>query len=162
MTSKIDLTGQRFGRLVVIGDSMIRRDAKIVWHCRCDCGNPADVSTILLRDGRTTSCGCRRKETTSAMATKHGEHGSPEYVNWRALRERCLNPKHKNYPEYGGRGIKVCERWLNSFENFLADMGRRPFPEATVDRKENDGDYEPGNCRWATRLDQTKNRRCSK
>lgn len=173
MVAKVDLAGQRYGRLVVACEapSIIERSGRrrIAWECICDCGSKLTVRSNDLRYGRTLSCGCLNRDVVVAMRTKHGHSKSgdgtkpysPEYNSWRALRERCLNPKSIGYKNYGERGIKVCDRWRDSFEAFLADMGNRP-PGTTIDRKDPDGDYEPNNCRWATRLEQRHNRRTKK
>jgi hypothetical protein len=145
-----DLTGQRFGSLVVMECAGVRGNAQ--WLCKCDCGNEAIVNGNRLTGGNTTSCGCYRVNIT----TKHGMHRSGTYTSWCKMLTRCTNPNDVAYARYGGRGIAVCERWLR-FENFLADMGERP-PGTTIDRKENDGNYEPSNCRWADRATQNRNR----
>lgn len=165
----IDITDHRYGRLVVL--DVVGRDVRYrrpIWLCLCDCGNTITVSSNRLRSKNTTSCGCWKLEKSSKTGQanrKHGEsqcgsaNGQPsrEYRAWHGLRDRCLSPKNKDFAKYGGRGITVCERW-NSFENFLADMGRCP-PERSLDRINNDGNYEPSNCRWATPSTQNKNRR---
>jgi hypothetical protein len=152
----INITGQRFGRLLVLSFAEIRQ-RKAHWLCRCDCGNERTFSGKHLRTGHTTSCGCYKR----ANASKHAESQrpwTPEYRAWCDLRSRCNNPKVKQYDDYGGRGISVCERW-DDYANFLADMGRRPSPAHSIDRRDNDGNYEPSNCRWATKEEQMQNRR---
>lgn len=159
----IDRTGQRFGRLTVL--RMLRRDSATFAVCRCDCGREVDVRPAHLADGTTKACGCLRSETVSARQRRHGEGNngaeSPEYRAWRGMMNRC---SEKAPPErrriYYERGITVCQRWRDSFEAFLADVGRKPSPEHTLDRfPDNDGHYEPGNVRWATLSEQARNRR---
>ncbi|MQA17456.1 MAG: hypothetical protein GEV09_26155, partial [Pseudonocardiaceae bacterium] len=157
MGKLIDLTGQRFGRLVVVeraANYIYRPNVQFAqWRCRCDCGAETVAQGNRLRTGHTQSCGCKQRDVVTARNLTHGEGSrrdglSPEYQVWRGMRERCTNPKHLSYRWYGARDIKVCERWENSFENFLADMGRRPGPEYSIDRKDGGGDYTPDNCRW--------------
>ena len=168
----IDLTGQRFGRLSVIASAGVVLTGKTnkkfsLWLCRCECGNETKVRGIKLRSGHTSSCGCLSRERASTSKLRHGEnsrrHGmTAEYRCWAAVKTRCMNPKASGYDQYGGRGIQVCDRW-KTFENFLADMGRKPSPEHSIDRyPDGDGNYEPGNCRWATKSEQRLNQRKSK
>lgn len=157
----IDIQGQRFGRLLVLR----KHAAPKLWECQCDCGALHLITGASLRKG-AKSCGCMKRELMSSIGSNpdyvaqrtrprtHGEAGrtlgrSPEYRTWRSMRERCNRPTHKDYPRWGGRGIRVCERW-DSFENFLADMGRKPGPEYSIDRLDPDKNYGPDNCRWAT------------
>lgn len=151
----IDLAGKRFGRLDVLSRAGSDKSGNAKWECRCDCGATRVVYSQSLRSGATLSCGCLNKEINSASA-KHGMAGTREYKAWAGMVQRCTNPKNAKWPRYGGRGITVCERWL-SFENFRADMGARP-EGMTIDRKNNGGNYEPGNCRWATQKQQGNNR----
>ncbi len=163
-----DITGQKFGRLTVLSrDPVNRRPTK--WICRCECGNEKSFVSHNLIRGFSKSCGCYRADLNRAVMAAnreaftgarltHGKFGTPTHVSWNAMLQRCTNENRDNYEFYGGRGIKVCERW-ESFENFLADMGERPVG-TTLDRyPNNNGNYEPGNCRWATVSEQMKNRR---
>jgi len=162
----LNLKGERFGRLVIIkraADGTLPSGGQYVrWHARCDCGGKSVVSTAHLRAGETTSCGCKRRDNKIGPYIKHGEGGSSksaEYRAWISMKNRCQNPRQARYADYGGRGIKVCLKWRRSFPAFLADMGRKPSAKHTLDRKNNDGNYTPGNCRWATPEEQRKNQR---
>jgi hypothetical protein len=162
MGKKVDISEKRFGRLVVIKDAYSRKN-RWYWLCKCDCGNEITVLSNSLLSCNTTSCGCQQRETTSEVFTKHGQSKtgkvSAEYRIWTAMKTRCYNPKHRHYKYYGGKGISVCDRWLNSFENFLADMGKRPSTSHSIDRyPDTNGNYELNNCRWATIEEQGQNR----
>jgi len=155
-----DITNQRFGRLVAI--RILRRDRTgIHWLCACDCGQQSVTTASHLRRGHTRSCGCFRIDVVVNRSLRHGHSRpgahSPTHQSWRAMQTRCDNPRGKCYELYGGRGIAVCDRW-RVFENFLADMGERP-EGLTLDRLDVEGNYEPGNCRWATVQEQNRNRR---
>ena len=140
--------------------------------CRCECGTEKWILEEHVKNGHTRSCGCVRKQTSSERRYKHGDtvagkgsgkrKCSVEYNTWSGMKERCYNAASKYYKYYGGRGIELCPRWLESFNNFLADMGRRPSPKHSIDRIDNDGNYEPGNCHWATRLEQAANKRSTR
>lgn len=158
-----DITNQRFGRLTAIRHIGHNKAGNALWLCRCDCGREVIIRGITLRFGSSCSCGCFSRDRTRQAHFIHGQsHRSrtPTYTSWIAMLQRCRYPKHKDYKNYGGRGIAVCEQW-HSFENFLIDMGERPAGH-TLDRIDPNGDYEPGNCRWATPKQQSANQCRSK
>lgn len=168
-----NLLGRTFGRLTVVELGPMSKPTPkgrqlYKWVCRCSCGGTATVSADNLRSGQTQSCGCLALEAKSKVGLSNATHGhsrhdgsgTPEYRAWLAMRQRCTNPKNQRWKNYGGRGIQVCDLWMNSFEAFLAHVGQRPSPEHSVDRyPNNDGNYEPGNVRWATAAQQAANRR---
>lgn len=153
----IDLTGQRFERLVVL-ERVGFRNHEITWLCQCDCGKRKLIKGGNLRKRLTRSCGCLAKEQTSAMMRTHGMTQTRVYRIWAAMHRRCYEYKFKQFSDYGGRGIEVCESW-HSFENFFADMGNPPSPSHSLDRKDVNGHYHPDNCKWATALEQGSNKR---
>ncbi len=147
----LDIRGRKFGRLRAIRRYSTDFLGHTFWLCRCNCGHKAVVKGDNLHSGNTKSCGCLRGEN-------HGMSCTPEYQSWIGMKARCCNPKSTQYPYYGARGIRICDRWLNSFENFYKDMGKCPKGK-TLDRIDNDRGYMPGNCRWATWKQQIHNRR---
>lgn len=148
------------GALTVIGLAP-RSAARAQWMVRCECGVEKPMRAEWLRSGRVKSCGCMRGKLSAAAHITHGMSGTKEYEAWCDLKGRCLNIRNKEYFRYGGRGIKVCERWLNSFEKFFADMGECPESHE-IDRRSVDGDYEPSNCRWVPYITQMRNLRTTK
>jgi hypothetical protein len=160
-----DITGQRFGRLLVLErDPIIRgRGNTATFVCRCDCGQYRNVRGTDIRKGSTRSCGCLSREVTSARLRTHGhttgEKKTKEYLAWRNMIARCENPSAGRFSNYGGRGIRVCEEWRGSFRAFLRDVGPAPTAEHSIDRIDVNGMYDPSNVRWATRSVQVKNRR---
>lgn len=158
----INLIGKRFGRLIVIKRMQQDRWRNYKWLCQCDCGKQKIVRSGSLRSGYTQSCGCLQKERCAVSHTRHGhktkEKTSKIYRIWEAILRRCKNPNYHEYKYYGGRGIKVCERW-KKFENFLTDMGKPPTKNHSIDRINNDKDYCLENCRWATKKEQQRNKR---
>lgn len=162
MPPRVDITGQQFGRLRVIRFDRILNGCT-AWLCRCECGNELIVRLSGLQTN-TRSCGCLQCETIQRIGRANRTHGeaidlTAEYRTWHGMKQRCLNPRAKKFDLYGGRGISVCQRWLDGFENFLTDMGRKPSPAHSLDRINGNGDYTPKNCRWATPSEQNNNRR---
>ena len=158
--------GQEFGQLTVLEQAENNKSGGRRWVVRCACGREKVVNQAELRNGDTTSCGCLKRERARALGkanTKHGEswqgNKTPEYETWKGMIQRCHNPHYHHYCFWGGRGIRVCDRWRESFEAFLEDVGRRPTPKHSLDRIKNDRDYEPGNVRWTTWKVQANNRR---
>ena len=157
-----DLTGMRFHRWSVRSFAGMKGTEGAYWNCVCDCGAESEVKSGNLRSGKSKSCGCfnlaqiRKRNTKHAHANRGAK--TPEYQTWCRMMKRCYTPSDPRYHYYGGRGISVCMRW-HSYPSFFSDMGPRPSPKHSIDRINNDGNYEPGNCRWATALQQQNNRR---
>lgn len=163
------IENQVFGRLTAMYRVVPRIKRKSIWVCKCVCGNTALVRLTQLTSGVTQSCGCLRSELAANRARQRTIHGharkrneTVEYRAWSHMKYRCYDKRSESYKDYGGRGIKVCDRWLESFSNFLEDMGLKPSPFLSIDRIENDGNYEPSNCRWATKSQQCSNQRRQK
>lgn len=157
----IDITGQRFGRLVV-QTRAANAGHHLRWDCVCDCGQARTINSSHLKTGHTVSCGCMASETTAARnvsTAKHGMWKSPEFGIWTSMIKRCYNPKAKRFSDYGGRGITVCDEWRASFKAFYDHIGPRPSASHSVDRIRNEEGYAPGNVRWATDTEQNNNKR---
>lgn len=160
-----DLAGQRFGRLIAISrhpENDVRGNVR--WICKCDpenCGNEVVVLALSLKSGNTSSCGCLKSDVRRQAMTKHGLRYTPEYRVWKAIKYRCYSDKSDSYSYYGDRGITMCDEWKDDFEAFYRDMGPKPTPQHSIDRKDNDKGYSKDNCRWATQAEQQINKRNS-
>lgn len=157
------MIGKRFGRLIVASRGENDKFQSRRWNCLCDCGGKSLVTTRNLNKGNSKSCGCATREAAKSRMTKHGliiDGKLPEIYNtWALMVGRCFNLKNKQYKDYGGRGITVCDRWKDSFADFASDMGEKPFHKAQIDRINNDGNYEPNNCRWVDSKTNCRNKR---
>ncbi|WAL81511.1 hypothetical protein OYT13_16870 [Pandoraea sp. XJJ-1] len=157
---RIPLEGKTMGNWTVLIRDM-NPPAPTRYLCRCACGTERVIAAQTLRTGESRSCGCLRAKLMRQKQTTHGHYDTPTYRSWRAMLARCSDAKHRQFKDYGGRGVRVCDAWKNSFESFLADMGERP-PDTSIDRIDTNGHYQPGNCRWATRIEQNRNKRTAK
>jgi hypothetical protein len=164
------MTGQRFGRLTVLRFAGVKWNSSS-WLCQCDCGNTVEPLRENLTNGQTTSCGCFRREFSRDKALTHGHTAAidgerfetPEYATWSRIKRRCFNQNDKDYPDYGGRGITICDEWRDNFQAFFDYVGKRPSRVHSIDRfPDKDGDYRPGNVRWATPSQQARNRRTNR
>jgi hypothetical protein len=151
-----DITGSVFARLSVLRRSVNNSQGRSSWLCRCDCGKEITVLGTHLISGNTKSCGCLKRGPMADCRY------TAEYIAWRDAIQRCYNPKIKRYKDYGGRGIRMCNEWRDDFRSFLSHIGKKPVKSLTLDRIDTNGDYEPGNVRWATKATQSRNRRCNK
>lgn len=157
--NRINILGQRFGRWTVLERAANTKAGQARWICRCDCGTQATVISQSLRSDISKSCGCYNLENITSHGQSIGGVRSREFRIWGAIKQRCLNPNHQSFKNYGGRGIAMCAEWENSFETFFRDMGQCP-PNCSIDRfPDNNGDYKKSNCRWATQAEQHRNKR---
>ncbi len=160
-----DMTGRIFTRLTVTGPTFSPKGRR-QWRCKCECGNEVQHNPTDLRAGKAKSCGCLKRELTALRATTHGHTAgratTSEYRSWLGMKERCTNSGHKQWHDYGGRGVTVCEKWAKSFEAFLADMGPKPTTRHQIDRIDCDRGYEPSNCRWVTPIVNANNKRSNR
>ncbi len=159
MAKPIDLTGKRFGRLIVVSRAA-NKGTSIRWNCLCDCGETSLPHSKSLRNGTTQSCGCLKREIIKAGANRsHGRTDTSEYRAWTDIKTRCFNRNREDWPHWGGRGITICSEWRDDFAAFFEHVGPRPSAQHSIDRRDNERGYEPGNVRWATYSEQNLNRR---
>ena len=158
----IDLTNQKFGKLLVL-EKAITQNEKVMWKCLCDCGNIVFVKGVNLKNNRTKSCGCIKMEVLLKRNTKHSQRHTKLYEVWKTMKQRCYNPNNKSYKNYGGRGISICDEWKNNFMSFYNWSIENNYKEGlSIDRINVNGNYEPSNCRWTTRVVQQNNTRVNK
>ncbi len=162
MSKVIDRTGLRYGRLLVIDRAGSNAKQRSTWNVVCDCGNKLVVDRDSLNSGKVKSCGCLRQESYYTNHKTHGRSKTTEYNTWMGIKARCNNEQHPCYYNYGGRGIKVCDRWMESFENFIEDVGKKPDAGSSLDRINNNEGYSKKNCRWASAKEQANNMRCNR
>lgn len=162
-TMRIDISGQRFGRLITIKRLIPSGETRNKWLCQCDCGNKCLATTSDLRRGKTKSCGCLKKELDKNRNKRHGMSNTSLHKRWRSIKDRCFNSKSKSFKNYGGRGISMCDEWKNSFESFENwALGNGYQENLTIERIDVDGNYEPKNCCWIPLEEQAKNRRTTR
>lgn len=154
-----NMSGLKFGRLTVIDRTENTVQGQAQWNCICECGKIIKARGFCLRSGHTKSCGCLSVDVSTKLNTSHGMSNTKEYSTWQSIKYRCYNEKSEYYEIYGGRGIVVCDRWLESFKNFYEDMGDAPTEDHQIDRINTNGNYEPDNCRWVTSQQNSQNRR---
>jgi hypothetical protein len=154
-----DHTGKQFGHWIVIKRATTSPHGDARWFCKCICGKEKTLYGFHLKSGGTKSCGCLRYEANGGHGATRNKKETVEYRTWKNVIARCYNPKRKGFKYYGGRGIKVCDKWLNNYKYFLADMGLKPSSEYSIERIDVNGNYEPSNCKWATKVEQNRNKR---